>query len=357
MRRLLYSATVAVILVLGGCGDSADEPESTAPPLTAAATTPTTTVATTPATPTTEAAPPATTAAPVDSDSGEDLEIVQVEELEYLVDDEETWTLDVFYPTEGGPWPLVVIFPGACDNCADTSSARIVAQGGAVVAAPRYWHGIGSSTPTEYLAGNTHGDRAACAVGYAQAIAGDYDGRADMTTVVGFSAGVHPAGWVGLGVANDEMCDEPIKHLPRGLVVGDGQFIFQDTAWDRAFQDEGATETVDRYLNPDRWNIVDDLMVHLWSTESTLTSTAIEDPPQADSWVWLRDTTGTLVDDLRAVGALDDGTVDFYDNALLLERRMLDRGIVVTTVRYPGDHRYNAEVYDRIMEVANGRSG
>ncbi len=35
---------------------------------------------------------------------------------------------------------------------------------------------------------------------------------------------------------------------------------------------------------------------------------------------------------------------------------MLREGIAVTTARYPGDHNYNSDVYDRIMEVATGQS-
>lgn len=355
--RHIAALFAAIAMLTASCGTG--QTESGGEALTSI---PPTTAATSEVTPTTIAeatatSPPAaeTTIGPAPND---DLEVVHVKALQYLEDDEGTWTLDVFHPTEEGPWPLVVIFPGACDNCAATTQALLVSQRGAVVVAPRYWHGVGSSTATEYLVGNIHNERAACAVGYAQRIAADFGGRADQTTVVGFSAGVHPAGWVGLGVANDEPCDEPIRHLPVGLVLGDSQYTFQNTIWDDGFENQldGARETVDRYLNPGRWNVSENLIAYLWSTESTLTSRAIEDPPPDDSWVWLRDTTGTLVDDLQAVGAFDDGIVDFYDNALLLEQRMLDKGIVVTTVRYPGEHNYNVEVYDRIIEVATGQS-
>jgi hypothetical protein len=355
--RHVATLLAAIAVLTASCGTAQTESggeASTSTPPTAATTSK---VAPTTIAEASAASPPAAET-PTGLTSSVDLEVVQVKELEYLVDNEGAWTLDVFYPTEAGPWPLVVIFPGACDNCAATTQARLISQKGAVVAAPRYWHGVGSSTPTDYLVGRIHNDRAACAVGYAQKIATDYGARADQTTVVGFSAGVHPAGWIGLGVANDETCAEPIRHLPVGLVVGDSQFIFQDAIWDGGFENaqDGARETIDRYLNPDRWHVSENLIVYLWSTESTLTSRAIEDSPPPESWVWSRDTTGTLVEDLQALRALDDGIVDFYDNALLLEQRMLDEGIVVTTVQYPGDHNYNAEVYDRIIEVATGQS-
>ena len=291
-----------------------------------------------------------------DTTMAEDEELVvrKATELEYLNDGVDSWTVDVYYPEQDGSWPLVVIFPGACDNCTAGAQSSIVAALGAVVVAPRYWHGPSSDTATEYFIDGAHNDRAACAVGYAQSIAVEYGGLADQTTVVGFSAGVHPAGWVGLGLADSETCPEPITHLPIGLVVGDSQFIFQNPRWDDAFQTQPgkAIDMVDRFLNPDRWNIPQKLVVFLWSTESTLEARPIDDPPLSESWVWSRDSTGTLVDDLVAVGAFENKQVDFHDNALLLEKRMLETGISVTNKLYPGPHTYPAEVYDAIMEVA-----
>ena len=42
---------------------------------------------------------------------GDDAEIIEENDLVYLTDDEGTWTLDVAYPVEEGPWPLIVVVP------------------------------------------------------------------------------------------------------------------------------------------------------------------------------------------------------------------------------------------------------
>ena len=42
---------------------------------------------------------------------GDDAEIIEESDLVYLTDDEGTWTLDVAYPAERGPWPLIVVVP------------------------------------------------------------------------------------------------------------------------------------------------------------------------------------------------------------------------------------------------------
>ena len=45
------------------------------------------------------------------ADLGDDAEIIEENELVDLTDDEGTWTLDVAYPAENGPWPLIVVVP------------------------------------------------------------------------------------------------------------------------------------------------------------------------------------------------------------------------------------------------------
>ena len=85
-----------VVTVLAGCGgeDDSSSGDGTGP-----------TASTTLASSSTDPPIPATA---VDN---ADVPIVQVQDLEYLVDGEATWTLDVAYPDAPGPWPLVVAIP------------------------------------------------------------------------------------------------------------------------------------------------------------------------------------------------------------------------------------------------------
>jgi hypothetical protein len=121
-----------VVLLLPACSDSGDEATDTtvAPTATAAATTteaPTTTIeATTAPTSATTTQPPTTTITSVAAtavDKG----------LVYHTDEEGDWTLDVFYPTGEGPWPLVVVIPWSMS--VDYAGAELAERGVVAVVA------------------------------------------------------------------------------------------------------------------------------------------------------------------------------------------------------------------------------
>ena len=56
-------------------------------------------------------------------------------------------------------------------------------------------------------------------------------------------------------------------------------------------------------------------------------------------------------EDLIAVGALDDGLIEWHDNALLMERRLRSAGINVRNEVYDIGHVYTTEVYDLIFSI------
>ncbi len=116
--------------------------------------------------------------------------------------------------------------------------------------------------------------------------------------------------------------------------------------------DQASFATIDGFFNADRWNISPDLEVALWSATNPIAETrSIEAPPAADSWIWLRETGTPVVDDLTALGALDDGRIDWSDSALLMEQRMQQAGVSVHNATYGIGHLYTTEVYDLIMSI------
>lgn len=64
----------------------------------------------------------------------------------------------------------------------------------------------------------------------------------------------------------------------------------------------------------------------------------IDDPSDPASWLAERDVDGTLVADLQGLGALDDGTVDHRDEAMLLQFRLDRAGIDADLTTLTGDH-------------------
>ena len=333
---LAVAVTLAAFaLAVAGCSSS----DPTASDEYQAATT--TTVEATTTTSTTTQPPATTTTVTVTTDVDKG--------LVYQTDDEGDWTLDVFYPTGEGPWPLVVTLPWTMSV---DYAGKELAERGVVAVVADSWTTRGAIEPAAYIDGEM--DRAACVVGWAQAHAADYNADPAATTVNGYSGGAMPAAWAGLGLADDTMCDYPILTLPVGLGAGESPFLFQHVRWDETFAsgDQASFATLDGFFNADRWNISPDLEVALWSATNPIAETrSIEDPPAADSWIWLRETGTPVVDDLTALGALDDGRIDFSDNALLMEQRMQQAGVSVHNATYNIGHLYTTEVYDLIKSI------
>ena len=199
-------------------------------------------------------------------------------------------------------------------------------------------------------------DRGACAVGFAQAHAAEYGGDPRRTTVVGSAGGDHQALWSALGLVRNDVCDDPILYQPTGLVAGSPQWLFELEYWDEAIVDpeSNARDTLDRFWNPDRWHPATDLRVHLWSAPYAGNDRVIRDPIADDSWLRLRDTTGTLVDDLEALGAFRDGVIGHNDNAQLMYLRMRLAGIPVTLDASDASWRdVKASQYDRIWSIVS----
>lgn len=106
-------------------------------------------------------------------------------------------TMDVVRPSFGGPWPVLVLFPG---GPADPGSAdyllpfatALAGQGNVVMDVQwRQSTAYGGGFATSF-------QDAACAIGVARATAGKYGGNAQSVTAVGHSLGGWAAAVVGL---------------------------------------------------------------------------------------------------------------------------------------------------------------
>lgn len=275
--------------------------------------------------------------------------------LVYWTDGATTFTVDVVYPIDAqGSLPVVVAFPAYIAGTKDLTTAREMAQRGAVAFAPMTVP-RGDRSPEDYIDGMDF-DRGACAVGFAQATAAEYGGDPRRTTVVGAGGGDHHALWSALGLVRDDVCDVPILHPPTGLVAGVPQWLFELEYWDAAVVDpeSNARDTLDRFWNADRWQPAADLRVHLWSTPYAGNDRGIDEPIADDSWIRLRDTTGTLVDDLEALGAFRDGVIGHNDNARLMYLRMRRAGIPATLAESDSTaFNPTPSQYDRIWSIVS----
>jgi len=164
---------------------------------------------------------------------------------------------DVFWPTDAGPWPVIVILPGGplpLGGRANYSGfAQMLAGQGAVVYVADY-----RSSP-EYGGGwpETFGD-VACAVRYARATAATYGGDGRRITLVAHSFGGFPGGVVALsptGFGSEQTtCQTPTgSGSPEAFVGVAGVYTFD--AIQETFLEEfigGSRDAV-----PDAWDAAD----------------------------------------------------------------------------------------------------
>lgn len=368
MSGFRASASLAVLVLFGaacaGEGDVSAGDESTRTVVATTATPTTTTTPTTTPTPTTTT-PQATTTTSVDRVSltwATPTVLPESVGVEVQATTGNEWPMLVALPDESaraGKLPVVVYFHGSAAGT-PVDGLDAIARQGAVVVVPRWilpnWRftNLGALSPEEYADGYWF-DVAACAFAAAQEVAVEYGGDANATTVAGFSAGVHPAAWVALAPPRNNLCPEREYVRPQALVLGDSQLLFQGTGWDATFEEPGslAVDTVERFLNPDRWvGVPEGFTAYLWSTEATADARDVE---ETDLWLRTRmQDSEMLISDLVSVGAFEDGRILFDDNALLLEKRLGEAGVPVLHERFSTNHSYTSDVYDRILQLVNG---
>lgn len=338
-NRTVLSILTTFALLLGACGSGEADTADSSP---AASTT------SQPATTATTAAPKSTTTTTTAVPAADQDYDLLTDEVVYHDDDDGAWEMKIFYPEAEGPWPLVVVYHGIPEGPSVTE-ARTIAAGGAVAMAPRWLKVYPPKLTREEYIDGTLFDRAACAVNEAQKLAADYGADPERTTISGYSAGMHAAGWVGFGLMRDDLCREPMLNQPIGVVLGDSQFLFYEAGWDDALADPDslAPDTVDRFVNPGRYNVPEGLNVYLWTSDYRH-GREIEVSPGQDSWISLRNTTGTLLDELASIDAFDDEWIDWVDCARLMEMRMQQSGINVRHEEVGGGHIYGPTVYDTI---------
>lgn len=151
--------------------------------------------------------------------------------------------LDVFTPTEAGPWPVIVILHGMTGNKHQyESAARAIAEGGAAV-----FNANWRSKPWE--AGELAlMEDSACAVRFARASAADYGGDANRIVLFGHSI----AGWSGsvIAMAGDDFEKDCAV---RGISASPDAFVGYGGAYDAGESNPDGGASYLREENPQLW--------------------------------------------------------------------------------------------------------
>ncbi len=278
-----------------------------------------------------------TTADPVEEET--------LTDLEYLSTGTESFAIDVHRPDGDGPFPVIVAFHGATAEGKDSSYARrmaeALAESGLVVFTPTWNHDF--TLPTAADGWMESMDRASCALAYAEAHAPDYGGDLDSLATFGWSAGAHPAAWLALGHgAPGEGCvADTDPSTPDGAVLIDSEYFLHSDYFQPLFDNDpdGSSAIVAGFVDPTTWSTADEATIRLIAAEVQGASVrSIADATDPTSWLAQRDGDGSLTADLESLGALEDGQIDYIDEAELLQLRLEGAGIDATFTTASGDH-------------------
>jgi acetyl esterase/lipase len=265
--------------------------------------------------------------------------------------------LDVYAPTEGGPWPVVVMFHGspgsnpAVDRADLSEKARRVAELGFVVFNASWGHQPEDMSWYDGL--RAVGSQAACAVEFARAHAAESGGDPATMIVFGHSGGAHPAAMVAFArpVPTAGCLGGQTLGAIDALVTWEGDWLLSlNPIWEAALAEDPRVMDVNtpwKYLAEHK----DQKVVMLVSEDPNASLKAefpglvvdrpVADPWAADSWLAVRDPSGDLRRKLEANGALADGTINLADVQQLLYSVLKAQGNPVTLDVMPeSSHAY-----------------
>ncbi len=117
-----------------------------------------------------------------------------------LQEEGESWTLDIYAPSEAGIWPVVVFLHGfGATKEGHIRESQTIAERGAIV------YTLNWPTWIEDLAERENGkgfremsEVVACGIRFAKATASDYGGDSNHVTLIGFSYGGYLGSWIAL---------------------------------------------------------------------------------------------------------------------------------------------------------------
>ena len=341
-RSLRWLVPVSlVVLLLPACSDSGDEAADT----TLAPTTTTTVDETT-----------TTTSA---SDDG----MTVTKDIVYLELNGHEYLTDVYAPAGDGPWPIVVALHGATvykDNSILTVIAKAAAEAGMLVFVPN-WVAGWPALSAEFV--RSEEPALPCALAFAQQEAAGYGGDSARTVVYGHSGGATSGAQFVLGPTRDLtpgcLAQTP-PVAPVGAVFGDAEYFLHGTWWDGAFDEdlEEMQAIVAETVDPTFWASDLPERFRLWAVTDGSFSRSFDDPWDEDGWFAQRDPDGAIREDLDELGELDDGTISYIDEGLLLSSRLQQAGIDTTFDLLSGVHEVHTDtpevVVAYLLDAAGG---
>jgi pimeloyl-ACP methyl ester carboxylesterase len=206
------------------------------------------------------------------------LEVERSANLAYIDEDDRfangRVNVDVFAPTTGDDWPVVVMFHGNGGSKSDLrDEAERIAERGRVVFVPQWQReGPGMQPADAADAEGTqrvldlYASEVACAVAYARAEAPAYGGDADHLTTFGWSAGGNAAVMAALADPDPvDSCTAAAAGGVQAVVILDGALLLASDYWDGFM--EADPETIYHFTPWRHLEGNEDIPIHILVTE------------------------------------------------------------------------------------------
>lgn len=243
--------------------------------------------------------------------------------------------LDIFRPSSGHGYPLVVLFHGNPVFGATKENvqalATMIAERGAVVATPT-WGSRMSLGDMEAIARETvtwYREQGPCAVWRAVDLASFSGADADHVILIGEATGVLPAQAVVFDPpAGADGCLSPPLDVPIDTaILFETDWLLVPGIWDEVLADDpGYLETSSYWDQTDRPRSTRVLMlVGETSAPDTVRSLAGDAYLESD-WIRLRDPAGSLAKSFKASGTLEDGEMSFTDVTTVVTALLVEGG-------------------------------
>lgn len=257
------------------------------------------------------------------------MEVQEISDVLYQVGARDTsYVLDVYRPTEDGPWPVVVMLHGAGSSGRHWGQwISAVAEQGAVVFVPTWPANLPMATVRASRRENQRvASLLACSVRFARTEAETYGGDPSNLTIFGHSFGANFGSVIAFG--NPKMRKGCVASsgsvVPENLVFFEGEWLLMmGPFWTDLLQaDPGVMDDV----TP--WSYLDGTApfpTRIFVSELSPEYLKVPlggDPWAEDSWLALRDPTGELRSELQELGAFEDRWLDVGEGQALLQHHL-----------------------------------
>lgn len=248
--------------------------------------------------------------------------------------------VDVIAPTEGGPWPTVVVFHGdplVATKTWHRSDAQFIAEQGRIVFLAAWGH-LDSAAVQDMgaqAAWELNVREAECAVAFARSHTAEFGGDPDHITLYGFSAGASPVLMAGLSEV--EPLDTCLSPGPAGavqaLVAIDADWVMGGS-WDTSLR-----ANPEAFYSITPWRLLDGsqgIPIHVMVAEIPGSYTRPVGLDPATSWLSYRHIDIHLVADLDKRGFLADGEFSLKESSEYAVEILQEAGYDATLVIMTG---------------------